>query len=559
MIAADDTMLARSIARPEAEQAAAHDPSDGGEESSEALGNLGLRPTSTTPSKEGAGVVSSSATIEIKRATTRFALDLRLLSPVVEKKRAKAQVVEERRRQDPAIPVVEKAASGIVRPKRELSAEEKAARRALEDVSRAATTARNVALRALVRRDSEAIDAWLLAHGGAFPKKGDLEYPKSYSYKLIRQVAPRLASGMAATLAREVDGKWVRDRIEVLHFQERSAPHYRIGQPFPVRAQDIEWEWSDGAATAIVTLFSNGGGGSENCEHATKFRMPIVARDEYQRHTLKMLASGEWKAGEIKIERDRLQPAKWYMRVAYKRLVPLRLLGQPAAVCLGMRNFLVAVTADGDSWVYDGADVEAHLRRTQEMRRSYQRGVKASARVGRGRPVALRSIEHLAGKSERYRQTRCAVIARRLASWLRGKGVNMVYLSDFTGIRDAVPEGLSGSPQQRQIIWGRIQEWPFYMLSQKIICALESPLPHEAQEAIEVSPIEQDYHSQRCPACGFVSPKNRDFVSWKLRCANPAKSSRGRTGCGYVKMLDVAQCTNSLDRARGEKLPYAKD
>lgn len=526
----------RALARPEAEEARRHDRRKAGEASLPALGKTlassqhlssaipqGMggeaelsAPDDDLPDESASSAATSAETeIEIIRATTRFALDLRILSPVQPKN-----------------------------AKRELSVEEKDVRRALEETSRMATTARNAAMRFLVARDGGALDGYLKEHGGVFPKKKeDLTYPKNYSYPLIRATTPRIASGMAATIAREVDRKWAGERFECLVWQTRSPPHYRVGQPFPVRQQDVTWVWSteQRRATAIVSLFAPSDGGP------TKFRLPIEARDHHQALILKKLASGEWKTGELKIERDRLRPAKWYLRVAYKRKVPLRLQGQAAAICLGMRHFLVAVCADGQEWVYDGEDIATYLRRTQARRQSRQRQTKASARVGRGRPAALKSIEHLAGKAQRYRETRCAVIARRVATWLRERGVNRVYLSDFTAIRDAPPETLAfGNDFRKQWIWERVQEWPYYLLSQKIKSALEAPSEGErCQEAIVTYPLEQDFHSQRCPKCGHVEGKNRDLRNWVLRCQK----------CNFRRHLDVAQCKNSLERASGKAMP----
>jgi len=482
---------------------------------------------------EAAGKLADFANMELSRATTRFALDLRLLSPLAPK--------------------------GI---KRELSDEEKDARRALERCSLLCTTARNVAIRENVRRDGTALDTWLSEHGGAMPKRGELKYEAAYSYQLIRKVAPALASGIAATVGREVDRKWVGERFSVLHFQERSAPHYRVGQPFPIRAADARWTWDPAHGRAVVTvqLFS----GSEPIQ---RFRLPIEARDEHQREVLRRLASGDWKAGEVKIERDRLRPAKWYLRVGYKRLVPRRVTGPCATVNRGMRCFLVAMiegregrrsdaggvaTADGgridavhgETWIYDADDIEAYMQQMQRRRRMYQRGVKASNRVGHGRPRALRSIEHLAGVGERWRQTRCQVIARRLARWLAERGVSRVYLDDFTGIRDSVPESLSSKdPSRQRWIWERIQEWPYFQLGARLEACL-------AEYGIAVQKQETVGNSMHCPQCGYESADNRDLRNWRLVCRNPA--SRGGRGCGYSRHLDVALCANALLRSRGD-------
>lgn len=462
------------------------------------------------------------------RATTRFALDLRKLSPA---KKSKADAAS------PKAP-------------RELSELEKAARSALTAVATMATTARNLALRASYRADSEKFDAHIASNplvpepGKALPrlpKPKDIEYAKSYSYPLIRKALPTLASGIASALSREVDRKWSSERWDVLHAQNSSPPHYRVGQPFPVRAQDVRWLWDDGGkhAVATVTLFSG--------QDSNSWRLPIVARDAHQTTVLKALASGEWKAGEVRIERDRLQPAKWYLRVGYKRRVERRTTGIKAAVNRGMSAFLVLMTEKGETLIYDGNDIEAHLRAIQNRRRSYQRGIKMSARVGRGRPKALQSIEHLISKGERWRQTRCQVIARRAAKWLAERDVRVVYLDDFTGIRDAPLDSLLAKGEsRRRWIWERIQEWPYYQLGQRLADCLR-------EYGIEVFPQEVVGNSMHCPECHYESPRNINLAHHTFVCRNPDRRHGDRPGCGYRRHLDVAFCKNALQRSTGDE------
>ena len=451
------------------------------------------------------GAPDTDLEFELSRATTRFALDLRVLSAVAPK--------------------------GL---KRTLSEEEKNVRSALVTASTLATTARNVAMRTLYRRDSEIYDTWLKTHPGEKPRVGDVTYAKAYSYQVIRASVPLLASGMSATLAREVDRKWVGDRFSVLVAQEKSPPHYRVGQPFPVRSQDAKWTWDPASkhAVAVVQLFSGGA-------PVKAFNLPIEARDTHQREILAKLASGEWKVGEVRIERDRLRPAKWYMRVSYKRKVPKVLTGLSAAINRGMKCFLVALIEGGETWVYEANDIEAYLKQIQRRRREYQYGVKASNRVGRGRPRALKSIEHLAGKAERWRQTRCQVIARRLAKWLADRKVSRVYLDDFTGIRDSPPETLIGTAYSQKYIWERIQEWPYYQLGMRLKACLN-------EYGIETEDQDPSFNSMRCPVCGSTEQANKDLVNWKLRCQK----------CGrYTRHLDIAFCQNALDKARGVVAP----
>ena len=311
-----------------------------------------------------------------------------------------------------------------------------------------------------------------------------------------------------------------------------------MGQPFPVRKQDCRWRWdaSNKRAAVVVQLFTG--------VAVSKLLLPIEARDPHQELVLSNLASGEWRSGEVQIERDRLRPSRWYMRVTYKRRIAKRLGGLSAAINRGMRFFLVALiqpTKDyghGETWVYDGADIEATLKQFQRRRQSYQRGVAASGRVGHGRPRALRPIEHLTGVGERWRQTRCRTIARRLARWLSERNVSTVYVEDFAGIRDAPPEMLQvGTAAQKQFVWERIQEWPYFQLGMR----LKACLQEYGIAVVEVNPAK---NSVRCPQCGAEDPKNRDLARWKLRCK----------ACGYSRHLDVAFCANALQKAQTDAL-----
>ena len=152
---------------------------------------------------EGDDWAENETQFVLSRATTRFALDLRLLSPVVDAPR-----VKKTKEKAGAGPHPEKAGP-ISKSKspRELSETEKDVRAALIKCSQLATRARNVAMRALYRADSEVFDTFVSSNGGTNPRAGDVTFAKAYSYPLIRKAAPLLASGMAATLAREVDGK----------------------------------------------------------------------------------------------------------------------------------------------------------------------------------------------------------------------------------------------------------------------------------------------------------------------------------------------------------------
>jgi len=396
-------------------------------------------------------------------------------------------------------------------------------RQALYDVQKYATTASNLVMRAYWRQDAQALDDFQLEHG-RLPKTA-AEWPSKRinSYQLIRAGVPLLNTGIASVIARAVETKWYQDRYEVLVRQLKSTPHYRVGMAFPLRAAETRFEKTDTGVIMSFSLRAGRHGGPE-------FRVPITWRDDGQKKLLTEIAEGRWKHGNVLIEQDRLRPGKWYARVAYTRFVPKKKEGISAAINRGMVCFLAAVTQTGEPWLYDGHDIESYLRQIKRRRTSYQRDSKASARWGHGRDRTLRPIKTLQDKGQRWRKTKCQVIARRLATWLAERNVARVYVEDFSGIRDGEPEKLEGGMH----VWTRIQEWPYHELQMRLSACL-------SELGIETIVVSPHYISQTCPRCGHVSEDNRDLKYWKLRCVK----------CRMTRHLDVAAAINVL--ARGEE------
>jgi transposase len=251
----------------------------------------------------------------------------------------------------------------------------------------------------------------------------------------------------------------------------------------------------------------------------------MTPRDDQQASVLRKLATGEWKWGQALIERDRLRPTRWYVRLSYTRLVSKRKEGIYAAINRGIKSFITAVTATGESWIYDGEDIVAYLKQVQRRRREYQYASKASGRNGHGRKRILRPTGYLEGKAERWRQTRCQVIARRLAQWLADRNVKHVFIEDFTGIRDGVPEKLEGG----KFVWNLIQEWPYFQLETRLVNCLK-------EYGIETTSRGCAWISQRCPECGYICAENRDLKRWVLKCVK----------CKWKKHLDIAASINNL-------------
>jgi hypothetical protein len=526
------------IARPEGEVATGHAP-QGEEDSPEALANQetsvsipshtarkggeggidGASPAaSTTTAKKRVKVERPTGTIV--RATTKYEIRLDALSEAVNRGRKAGQP-------------------------RQRTLEETEARDALVAVSRMVTTASNVGIRSIVRADTEALDAFQGEHG-RMPVTGELTWPSfgackadspHYVYRTMCRAVPELSTSITTTLGKKMVTKWGQERFDAIIRQTRSAPHYRLGGPVAIPASVVRWTWDaeHGRALCTVTLFS-----MQRTTGVRAITIPVVARDDRQRCELEQLAAGHanpeigWRPGEVILQRDRLHPQKWFMRVSYSRIVTERTGGKAAAINLGMRCMLAFFIEGGESDVYEARDIEAYLKQMQRRRRDRQAGYRWTdgGRRGHGQPRALQSIEVLATKATNYRTTRIQTLARRLASRLAEAGVTTLYVQDFQGIRDSAPEKLATGSEARNVwIWERIQEWPYAEMQSRIVSCCE-------EMGIRCVTLEARYNSQRCPVCGQIDAEFRDLVRWRLR----------HRGCGMSRHLDVGHAMNALAR-----------
>jgi hypothetical protein len=429
---------------------------------------------------------------------------------------------------------------------------------ALYDVGRMVTTARNVAMRKLYTVDADGLDTYLRTHG-AMPKRTEDWIPiavpgKSrtyrYSYPLMVLSVPRLSTAITAGLARKVDGEWGGDRSDVLIKQIKSPRHYRIGQPIPIPAAVVDlMPEPGGAMRATFALYST--------KHEGERSVSLILRpkDARQRKEIADLLAGaakrpkkrkgekraevpllpgECRHGELVLLQDRLRPSRWYVRISYTKSVATAVGGVSAAVTSGLRSFLVATLASGEAWVHDGKEIEATLKQFQRRRKDYQNGSKASARVGHGRERTLTPTRILEAKGEQWRDTRLQVIAKRLGDWLLARGVTTVFLEDFSGIRDALPEKLivaSGDETRGKWIWDRVQEWPYYRQQLSIASYLDA-------RGVAVFLAAAGRTTTLCPSCGCDSDANRDLKAWRLKCIK----------CKFSRYLDVAQAMNTLQK-----------
>lgn len=482
---------------PEGEETAGHDRSHASVEESPAVltDNASSEATSTAPARAGSEGAELGEPVVIVRATARLKLDPKLIEP-------------------------------IGRSFDDDKATWKALKDELYQAQRAVAFGQNAVIRTLWRDDGERLDAFVAEHGRMPKNKKEWPDAKANVYKVVRSVVPQIPGAMASVASRTAWQKWTSIRYDALVRQTCSPPHYRDTCPVPLRAADVKIH--------EVAVGTNGKARYDYliefalvAGHKKRWRVRIRPRDGYQRRVLAAIARGDWKHGNVLVERDRKN--RWHFRIAYKRLVAPTKMGKTAAVNRGIRVFLACVTDTDDRWLYDGNDIIAYLKRTQMRRRQFQRDAKAAGRAGRGKKRILRPIEHLSGKAARWRATKCQTIARRLTKWLVDRGVKTLLIEDFERIRDTDLD----DPYITQLI----QEWPYYQLEQRLRSCC-------AEEGIEVITLAPQYISQVCPKCGTHSEKNRDMRHWQLRCQNPS--------CNYRQHLDAAAAKNLLGRERGE-------
>lgn len=507
----------RPTSRPGGEKVPGH----AGQESGKEAQDRSLTSTPVDGVDSTATARAEGKEFEIVRATMRITVNLRALSPTAPKDGGR----------------------------REVSDAERELRGVLETLSREVIYTQNALMRELMRRDLAVLDAFRLAHGrmprtGGPPtgwidrKTGERVLPEwpelrlgveDSLYRYGRKLAPKLATGLVATLARNVERKWNSERWAIAINYSRSPPWFRIGNPIPIRRQDFKIS-EEGIK---VALFSK-----EAPERKGRVLLPLAICDSKQREVMARLVSGDWRAGEAAIQQDRRKPWLWYVRIAYKRKIEQREGGLYASINRGIRVFATLYVENGDRWIVEGADIAEHLRRTKAQRRSIQRTFRhaSSSRRGHGRKRALKAIESLSGASERWRRTRTQTYARAWAWWLAERNVSVVYMEDFTGIRDGEPERLDGGER----IWRQIQEWPYFDQGSRFASCCE-------EYGIIVKKTAPQYISTMffggCPKCKAGGPAVRDLKAWVLKCSL----------CGWTEHLDLVSSRNTLMRGRDPK------
>lgn len=390
---------------------------------------------------------------------------------------------------------------------------------ALDLTHREATSAFNLAARMEWRADADALDA-LRLEGLSL---SELVWPARnkegvYTYPLIRRAWPELASGIAATISSKVARKHQQTRSDVLLRQIRSPMHY-VGPPIPVPRAMYRLSRHGEQVRLSCSL---GAGGTRHVV------LPLVARDERQRQALEALISGEWRAGELMLERDKRRAGRWYLRVSYtRRVARVPASERVAALNRGILWMFAAVTHAGEEWPCEGTELVASLAGINKARRQRQRQIRRSKRTGRGIRRALHAIKALEDRAQRWRASWNQTFARRLGQWLAARRISTLYREDFRGIRTFAVDDLGERVGQL------VQEWPYHDLGSRIdaVCA---------ELGITVVVLCAEYISQTCPVCRHVAADNMRLGTHVLHCQQ----------CGFRRHLDVVAAMNLLARGR---------
>jgi transposase len=141
----------------------------------------------------------------------------------------------------------------------------------------------------------------------------------------------------------------------------------------------------------------------------------------------------------------------------------------------------------------------------------------------RGKQARRLSLKEL--KAERWRETKCQIVARQFSKWFSDRGVSTVFVDDLTDIRDQNPARLGA------VIYNRIQEWPYYQLQTRLIsCLEEAGITAIRNEVKDISRI--------CPECSHKNEATTVYRDRLFKCER----------CGYTRHIDVVAAINNMKR-----------
>jgi transposase len=288
-------------------------------------------------------------------------------------------------------------------------------------------------------------------------------------------------------------------------FKDR-LPTQKIGAPIPLRAQETELVEREGLLILRMKLLAGRGDWHE-------MRLKAGKGSSWDR--LRRIARGDVKQGGIKILRDRQDPKKWMVRIAFSEERPaLRADLDPSKVMVvhrGMHNAIYVVSSNGWSCALErGNSYLAIRRRIQARKTSMQSSVGRDAGTGprgHGRDRRFEAYESLDDKLARISATTCQQWAAHLVRYAIERGHGTVAIGAWGGIEPSTDR------DQRRFL----ERFPFFRLKAEIQRCAEN-------RGVRVIEIPEFRVSFTCPACGNQDATQHVHRTGIFHCRNAACS-----------------------------------
>lgn len=288
--------------------------------------------------------------------------------------------------------------------------------------------------------------------------------------------------------------KWQKERGQIASF--------RKGSPLPVRAQETKiYEHSrtvyapgrEPRTEEVIALDMRIGDKTQ-----PRTRLRLMASKGWHWETLRALAAGTLKHGEVKIvydDRARRKDGsrgKWYALIAYSQLKPTMPAGNDPAKLLvvhrGLHNFVCMIGSGGEGPYYiRGNKLRAQKDRFKGMRRdmaSISASELGSGAKGRGTGRRSARLSKCLDKEGRCVKTFCQQTNAAIQKIAQRIGAGTILVGEYGGM------GVSEDRGERRFI----PRFPYYQLKQAIVSGSEGA-------GRQVREVSEAYVSQTCPAC----------------------------------------------------------
>jgi len=307
----------------------------------------------------------------------------------------------------------------------------------------------------------------------------------------------------------QILSRFAGEHLKDLLAGRASFPSWRRGCAFYVRSRACEVLGPVREARLLFPLWGAG-------RKATELRVAPCGREGEiaWRRLVDGVRDGQGlKMGRVGITHDERR-RKWYVLVTWTETIEHKeRAGQAAALNLGCNQFVVAVAEDGSVFRVDGTDILAKRRQWNARRASIQRNLATMGSGSKGRGVKRRMapIARLDDAERRWMESKNRQIAASLRRWCIVHGVARLVREDLSGIRDAFDRKNPDAEKSEAglVVKRMIHSWPFFEFGQAVDRSLL-----KADVVVDVRV--PDRTSQRCSACGHVSPENVQRVDGRV-------------------------------------------